>query len=204
MRYEYVDNPHQPSILATHAVTVQNQVQLSFFFYRLILLFLLLDGLINSLIEDRVKRMLSLYNGPKYASNRKERTVLGSAQHQQKSGHHYAHHTSGGRARRLAAMQKYICCMVLFAMISLFAPTEFVSPQQYLRRLAERCIKNVYATPEIALNLPGPPDDPSAPTYVVLCRELLVRNVNPGAASEFVLTERWSTCMDWSAPHLGL
>ena len=113
---------------------------------------------------------------------------------------------------KFLSFKRVLMWIPLFALLSVLLPNEYLSEGSHgLRRLAEKCIHNIYASsPAIALNMPPAPpgvnkeQKPSVPSYITLCQELVKRELNPKLASEFILTENFDICMDWTSPHLGL
>lgn len=99
----------------------------------------------------------------------------------------------------------WVLVLPLVALVYVVIPDLHTFAPHGLRRLAEKCIHKIYATPETALNLPALENDDSVPAYVMLCLEWVRREAYPNQDHEkFLRVEDKAVCKDWTSPHLSL
>ena len=106
--------------------------------------------------------------------------------------------------RRIALM--VVPLMVVFALISPRDMYEAI-PQRGLRRLALKCVHNVYAsTVKMALDMPRPPTvthNVEVPSYIAICNEWIRRGAQ-GTTEPIHTVEDDTPCLDWTSPHYRL
>jgi hypothetical protein len=93
--------------------------------------------------------------------------------------------------------------------LSSFTSTSSRSLRGVVRRLTAKCITNIYATPETAMNLPDTLQagiKQTTPAYIHLCYEWVRREAYPNQAehSPFLRTEDQTVCSDWTLPHFSM
>lgn len=104
---------------------------------------------------------------------------------------------------KLVSRKTIMVALPIFAVLTIFGPVDL---NPYLRRLAEKCIHNVYANNLTVFNAPQPPSAKTGdvPTYISMCQEWMKREAGLAAPQRFFRNEHIDVCMDWSAPHITM
>ena len=93
----------------------------------------------------------------------------------------------------------------LMVILGLVSPNDFYQalPNGGLRKLAVKCVHNIYALDkQMALDLPRPPTVTASleiPSYISICKEWIQRGT--GIEEALYTVEDDTVCMDWSSPH---